>query len=92
MNLFARFTALWTKDQDGQIETLKANLAAANDALDTERERANAAERELRPFQEYVAAADALAAEAAAAAAADRDANAPTESGDGADGDAPQGQ
>ena len=59
MNLFARFTALWTKDQDGQIETLKANLAAANDALGTERTRADDAERELRPFQEYVAAADA---------------------------------
>ena len=90
MNLFARFTSLWTKDQDGQIETLKANLATANDSLADERARADAAERELRPFHEYVAAADALATTAAADAAADRDAAAEAaESGNGANGSSP---
>ena len=56
---------------------LAAN-AEMHDVVNTERERREACERELRPFQEYVEASDAMAARAAADAAADRDAM-PTE-------------
>ena len=86
MDLFHRFTSMWTKDQDGQVATLRATLAEANDSIDALRVRAEAAERELRPFQDYVEASDAMAAAAAADAARERDEAAPTESGDGAEG------
>ena len=86
MTLFERFTNLWTKDQDTQIATLKAANAEMHDVVNHERERREAAERDLRPFQEYVEASDAMAAAAAADAARERDEAAPTESGDGAEG------
>ena len=86
MTLFERFTNIWTKDQDSRIAALNANLAEANDMLIAERERRVDAERELRPFQEYVEASDAMAAAAAADAARERDEAAPAESGDGAEG------
>ena len=85
MTLFERFTNIWTKDQDNRIATLTSNLAEANDLMNAEREKRGHAERELRPFREYVEASDAMAAAAAADAAADRDA-APAEAGDGAEG------
>ena len=86
MNWFARFTKLWAKDKDEENATLKAALAVANDLLETERTRADDAERELRPFQEYVIAAEAHAAAAAADAAAQRDAAEAAEAGDGSNG------
>ena len=78
MTLFERFTTLWSKDQDMQIATKNAANAEMHDLLNTEREKREAAERELRPFQEYVEASDAMATAAAANAARERD-EAPTE-------------
>jgi hypothetical protein len=89
MTLFERFTNIWTKDQDARIAALTSANAEMHDMLTAEREHCEDAARELRPFQEYVDAADALAASAAADAAAQRDAAADveaTEAGDGTDG------
>ena len=79
MTLFERFTNLWTKDQDTRIAALAEANAGMHDVVNTEREKREAAERELRPFKEYVEASDAMAAAAAADAAADRDAMPPEE-------------
>ena len=92
MTLFERFTNIWTKDQDSRIAALTAANAEMHDMLAGERTKRAEAERDLRPFQEYVAAADALADAAAADAAAIVAAAAAAEeaeSGNGANGATP---
>ena len=79
MTLFEEFTNIWTKDQDNRIATLAAANAEMHDVVTAERGKREDAERELRPFRDYVEASHAMAAAAAADAAADRDANAPPE-------------
>ena len=90
MTLFERFTNIWTKDQDSRIAALTAANAEMHDMLAAERGKRAEAERDLRPFQEYVAAADAIADAAAADAAAIVAAAAEeAESGNGANGSSP---
>ena len=81
--LFERFTKLWSKDQDQRIATLTAANAEMHDALAAERMAHADCKEALRPFQEYVAAADAHAEQLAAAAAIQRDEAAEAGDGDG---------
>ena len=83
ITLFERFTNIWSKDQDRQIAALTVANAEMHDALAAEREAHADCKEALRPFQEYVAAADAHAEQLAAAAAIQRDEAA--EAGDGDD-------
>ena len=78
-NLFQRFTTIYAKDQQMQIDAKTSANAEMHDLLDAERIRREDAEAELRPFREYVDHADAIAAQVAADAAAERDAAAPVD-------------
>ena len=79
MTLFQRFTTIYAKDQQMQIDAKASANAELHDILEAERGLRRDAEAELRPFREYVEHADAIAAQAAADAAAERDAAAPVD-------------
>ena len=74
MSLFERFTTIYAKDQQMQIDAQTSANAELHDMLEAERGLRRDAEDELRPFRVYVENADAIAARAAADAAAERDA------------------
>ena len=81
--LFERFTNIWSRDQDQRIAMLTAANAEMHDALAVERMAHMACKEALRPFLEYVDAADAHGEEVSADAAAQRDEAAEAGDGDG---------